>query len=445
MKGDFTRFTFAPGRRFSRVLMQQGRVQLDADWNEQADIFTYLSREVTKDVIGHAAGPAGRAGFAIGAVRDGDFPIGYGRYYVDGILCDHDVTAWNADGNPMPFLYSAQPGYPFPDSLAVAEIAASNGDLLIFLDVWERLITAHEIDDIREIALGGPDTATRAQVVWQVKVIAYPELPAGADVAVWLAEQFRGNSGRLAASTKGVTAGTDPCTAVPTAGYRGLENQLYRVEVHRGGPAGVATFKWSRDNGFVLVDLVEVRRLDLVVSGIRDQRRGSAPGQWVELCSAESDLRGEPGPLVQLARVDGDVLTVDANTANAIALWTPGRTNLGVRRWDQSAAPGAGLVQGAVPLVEGIPIDLEDGLVVEFAANPANAVYRSGDYWLIPARTSARGEAGTIEWPWQNGAPLAVAPHGRARHTAPLARYSPAPDTLQNLRMQFSPLAIPMP
>ena len=35
-RGDFTRDTFNPLKHFSRVLMQQGRVQLDADWNEQA-------------------------------------------------------------------------------------------------------------------------------------------------------------------------------------------------------------------------------------------------------------------------------------------------------------------------------------------------------------------------------------------------------------------------
>ena len=36
MKADLTRNTFHPFRHFTQVLMQQGRVQLDADWNEQA-------------------------------------------------------------------------------------------------------------------------------------------------------------------------------------------------------------------------------------------------------------------------------------------------------------------------------------------------------------------------------------------------------------------------
>ena len=35
MKGDFSRLTFDPTKHFSGVRMQQGRVQLDADWNEQ--------------------------------------------------------------------------------------------------------------------------------------------------------------------------------------------------------------------------------------------------------------------------------------------------------------------------------------------------------------------------------------------------------------------------
>ena len=38
MKADLTRDTFHPLKHYSRVLMQQGRVQLDADMNEQAAI-----------------------------------------------------------------------------------------------------------------------------------------------------------------------------------------------------------------------------------------------------------------------------------------------------------------------------------------------------------------------------------------------------------------------
>lgn len=45
---------------------------------------------------------------------------------------------------------------------------------------------------------------------------------------------------------------SDPCITPPDARYRGAENQLYRVEIHRGSDAEPATFKWSRDNGTVV-------------------------------------------------------------------------------------------------------------------------------------------------------------------------------------------------
>lgn len=52
MKGDFSQAAFDP-ELYSRVLVQQGRVQLDADWNEQQAILDYRMRTVLGDVFGH--------------------------------------------------------------------------------------------------------------------------------------------------------------------------------------------------------------------------------------------------------------------------------------------------------------------------------------------------------------------------------------------------------
>ena len=57
MKGDFTRHTFDPTRQFTTVRMQQGRVQLDADWNEQADLRLYRDETEAADLIGRCDGP----------------------------------------------------------------------------------------------------------------------------------------------------------------------------------------------------------------------------------------------------------------------------------------------------------------------------------------------------------------------------------------------------
>ena len=52
MSGDYSRKTFKPKRNYSGVLMQQGRVQLDADWNEQLAINLRRQRAQTVDTIG---------------------------------------------------------------------------------------------------------------------------------------------------------------------------------------------------------------------------------------------------------------------------------------------------------------------------------------------------------------------------------------------------------
>ena len=50
MKADLTRSTDRPDQHYRAVRMQQGRVQLDAEWNEQQDI---LNRRIETE-SGHA-------------------------------------------------------------------------------------------------------------------------------------------------------------------------------------------------------------------------------------------------------------------------------------------------------------------------------------------------------------------------------------------------------
>src|ERR1017187_7135808 len=89
MKADLTRNTLDQFKHFTRVIMQQGRVQLDADWNEQAAILLKYLQALAADLIGPHGGPIANLGFRI---ADGniatDFAITPGHYYVDGILCE---------------------------------------------------------------------------------------------------------------------------------------------------------------------------------------------------------------------------------------------------------------------------------------------------------------------------------------------------------------------
>ncbi|NJO59389.1 MAG: hypothetical protein HC836_14090 [Richelia sp. RM2_1_2] len=56
LRGDFTRDTFDPRKNFLRVLMQQGRVQVDADWNEQVSIILHYLQTLAEDLIGSHGG-----------------------------------------------------------------------------------------------------------------------------------------------------------------------------------------------------------------------------------------------------------------------------------------------------------------------------------------------------------------------------------------------------
>ena len=65
-------------------------------------------------------------------------------------------------------------------------------------------------------------------------------------------------------------ADDDPCIVPPTGGYRGIENRLYRVEVHDAGPLGTATFKWSRDNASIAFPVtgIDTARTKLTVTRV---------------------------------------------------------------------------------------------------------------------------------------------------------------------------------
>ena len=99
MKGDFSRETFNKRKHYASVLMQQGRVQVDADWNEQQAITQHRQQTEAADIIGPCGYPQGSSGFFLKATPDDkDLVISPGRLYVDGILCElEEATAVSID------------------------------------------------------------------------------------------------------------------------------------------------------------------------------------------------------------------------------------------------------------------------------------------------------------------------------------------------------------
>lgn len=385
MSGDYTRFTFDPRRRFIAVDMQQGRVQLDADWNEQADLGRERTRLLGLDSGGPAWVPLATTpnAFLVGALAGPpvDLSLGAGRLYVDGrlaeIFADEGVS------------YLHQPFLPDPPPLTPAI------DSIVYLDLWEREVTWAEMPALLDVALGGVDTTTRIQQVWQVKLHSAAGM---STCGVDLGALFPPSGGRLTTSANAPPAPDDPCILPPNAGYRGIENRLYRVEVQIGGPLGTALFKWSRDNGSIVsrVSAIAVAggQSRLTVNRIgRDGTLRFRINDWVTLTDDFRELNGEAGQMARVVDIDqaARVVVLDRAVPSSGRAFGAGadiaRRNTRLQRWDESAPLNPLDADGLMTTAAG-PLLLEDGVEVSFSIAAAGGVFKVDDYWVFAARTA---------------------------------------------------------
>jgi hypothetical protein len=432
MPGDYSRKIFRPKKHYSGVLMQQGRVQLDSDWNEQLDIANYRTEIEAIDVIGQTGVPKKNDGFKIG-VSGQDLTIANGRIYVEGLLCESED---NASYTKQPYL--PNPEFTSPGSPPNSVLNLSDGVYLAYLDAWQREITP--IDDalIREVALGGPDTTTRLQNIWQVKLLQVgtlsPPTVVTCDTNIPAFDELTApTTGKLNAQTQPPKPEDNPCLLPPQTGYTRLENQLYRVEIQKGGPRNQVTFKWSRDNASVETRITNISNKVLTVAGTgKDQILNFAGDQWVEIVDEESTLKGTTRALFRIDTVDHDSNTITLKTsASTLANLKEKK----LRRWDQNDTNNANADGVAAT---GDWIELENGIQIQFSDDK----YHAGDYWLIPARTAT----GEIEWPpyeIPNSHPIPQPPRGIRHHFCRLAlvrKQGNNLEVIEDCRKQFPPL-----
>ena len=447
MKADVSRLTFDPAKHYAGVVAQQGRVQLDADWNERDAIAAYLARTQAVDVIGRTGVPKEGGGFAVAVTADGrDLELSPGRLYVDGLLCESTpatvgvsgggvVATWRVDGRDLAegdrVDVTVPGGAPVATRLARADATTrtvafdppvpgladgstlrrrttvarqpdldarrpdQTGRYAVYLDVWERLLTTLDDPSIAEPALGqAADTTGRVKVVWQARLARIGDLGQGDCGSPWPAP----SSGTLEVRLDPQAGDDGPCVLPPESGYTGLEHQLYRVEVHEPG-----TFVWQRDNASV-VALLEDLGTDVVVSDMgRDEHLGFRVGDLVEATDDAIELSGRAGSLATVVDADrpARVLTLDAAPS------VDATRNPKLRRWD-----------GRGDIVVGEWVTLEHGVQVRFGAGDL----RTGDHWLVPARAATATDTGDVQWPRaDDGTALPLTPHGVRHHYAALA------------------------
>lgn len=415
MTGDYSQIGYDARRGHAAVRMQQGRVALDADWNTQSAILARRSRAETLDAAGRSGVPMETpAAFRIAVLSaPRRLTIGAGRLYLDGLLAENFATPSATLGALAEATatgvvdYAAQPFWPRPDALP-----AGDGPHLAYLDVWLREVTAIEDPSLLEKALGGVDTTTRQQVVWQVRILpdvgedvtAATPLPA---IPGWAARTAPA-AGRLTTRHAVTVAAPDPCLIPASGGYRGLENQLYRVEIIEGGPPGTARFAWSRDNATVTARIEEVIAPDVLTLSCtgRDALLRFNPGDWIEVTDDRREFAQRSGDMRQVRSVDHDgrriVLTAPLPSTllpSGVGTDTLARRNSRVRRWDQAGqvrnsagvvlanldGPGSG---GLIPVTPaGMAVVLEAGIEVLFDLAVPGGVFRAGEHWCFAARS----------------------------------------------------------
>lgn len=343
MKGDFSRLPFLRGAHYTSVRQQQGRVALDSDWNEQASIREHVERAYFEEIVGGSASPSAE-GFAM-ATEGSTLRLTAGHIYVGGLRCElgHDL--------------------PLEQLLGASIVPARDRTDLIYLDVWERHLTAIDDPSILEPALDGADTTTRLEVAWRVRLREDVEQASPDEVEALLPRQPDGIM----------------FAAAPN-GYQGPENQLYRIEIHDSGSTATGTFKWSRNNASTVF---AIRRFlsptNLSLTARRENVPALSAADWVEVSGDETEIAGGAGTLARVTDLPDDVTVVlDRDVARHST-----ETHARLRRWDQQSGPTVPLTLDWFELEAGIEIRFSDG------------AYRCGDYWTIPARPAT----GSIEWP----------------------------------------------
>ena len=417
MAGDRARVSYDPSRKWRGVVAQQGRVTVEADWNEAATIDAERDRRLTLDVVGTTGTPDG--GYVVTAVpatgsppeptgsppvsTPGDLTIGPGTLYLGGQRLDLDA----------PVSYSTQPDwldYSTDPLWAPPAVPASAGTSyeLVYLLASEQEVSAVEDPALADVALGGPDTMQRQRILQ--RFVRKP-IQSGTCHESWsglvsslgseglqfdAASMMIGSTTTLQVSFPSIPAAPDPCQPVATGGYLGAENQMIRVMVTRADTSGAPTIVWGFDDASFLYRVVQAtydpisRNATLTLASAPvDSFHFPAAGQAVELLRDAVRLN-ETQPFDYIASPTGFVsMLTEAYDPTTRTLVISGEPPGGYPEHYFSADETPQLYlrvwQAAVPAPAGEATTL-DGTGVAVTLTSSTGSFHAGDFWRFALR-----------------------------------------------------------
>lgn len=380
MASDLARISYDPTRRYRSVLAQQGRVTLEADVNEAGAIALETLRLETLDIIGPTGTPDD--GYAVTPSGAG-LQVGAGILYVGGWRLALD----------QPVNLATQPDWLDQPPLALA------GTEVISLLLTEQSVCAVEDQALRDVALGGPDSAARTRLMQQF--IATPFQGAtcadgaaavgqvlGAEGVTWDADTLQlAADARLEVGFVPPTAPPDPCSPAAAGGYLGADNQLVRVTVTAfDAKAKTGSLMWSWNNASFLyrATSTDAKAGVMALTSVPiDQEHAPQQGQAVEILRSRANLgdgdfiAAESGFVTTLAQpysFDTGTLTL---TDPLPAEYAADKNPLFLRVW-----------QAIVPFNAGQPaaLDAASGLTVTVTLSALPAAPIGRPFWRFAVR-----------------------------------------------------------
>ncbi len=417
MGSDKARVSYDSKQQYRAVIQQQGRVTLEADGNEAQQIVAEEMRKEALDFVGPTGTPDN--GYEIilpGAnLPNFDFAIRPGAMYVGGLRVTLPAPV---GGNAI--RYYQQPDWIDPPAPQPTPPLRE----FIFLHLQEQEISAIEDTDLKDVALGGPDTAARLRLIQHIERCSTNARNC-ADALAEATAQWQAQGldfdpqamqllprAKLKVSFQNLAGPPDLCEPTAQGGYLGAENQLIRVKI-----TGPNRLVWGFDNASFLYRVDEVkpdnRTLTLRPRPV-DAPHQPRKDQAVELLRTVAQLsNGEfiayaDGLVQTLSKAyDPDSQQVEVAAALPADYRPPGGTpRLFVRVWEEELTFTANT---AVALgTTGIQVTLQTA---------AGSPFHAGDTWLFAVRPSTpteiypqryRVDFQPVEGPRQWVCPLAV-------------------------------------
>jgi len=316
MASDRARISYDQSRAYRSVITQQGRVTLEADVNEQAMLSTEALRLETIDIVGPAGTPDDGYKVTAGGLPE-DITVGAGTYYLGGWrLTLDDAVALGKQ----------------PEWLDAPPLAKAKQGLVALL-VTEQSVCAVEDQALREVALGGPDSAARFRLIQQFPLIPVEANDCATAAAIVSKELAAAGvdidpaSGQLLSQARLLVgfvtdpAPTDPCTPAAAGGYLGADNQLIRVTVIKYDAIKEAgTLLWGRNNASFVYRVATTSTTPTVLTllGVPvDQEHAPALGQAVEILRSRAELMD--GMFVPADMKDRNFVAADAGFVTTVA------------------------------------------------------------------------------------------------------------------------------